>query len=240
MFLCNKAVEKMAYERAKQSTFMGRMPGVGAFKKSKHWFVIEHIVPDKGAVQTVLLLDPMEVQDFRKTVETKTGKTVDLFVENRSRRETAEPVRVDLGVLPNTPGLLGKADPVEALSQAKVIRCTLGPGYRANWTNGSLQASGSERFNDADPLIVFEQIDLKEQTAQMRVGKEQVDVRVVATASGWTFLEVTGKGRFRMTTVFPGQTSGRWTCVHSLHTVGIEAGTKSMAGQFYGVAELEE
>ena len=244
------SVEEMVYEHGRQSSFMGRMPGIGAFKKPKHWFVVTHMLPEGGQTQTVLLLDPEEAQSLRQAVKEKSGLEVHLFsgaaaLGSRSAQAGRSTV-VEIGPLPGgdrlPDQLAGKAHPIQALKAATTIRCTLGPGHLVTWPSGALTPGEDSRFDDANPYLIFEGIDLAAQTARLRRASKTTDVRAVLTPAGLTFIEVSERGDALVTTVFAaqGNAAGSFVCVHSRHAGGNGDTQIPAAGQFYGVAEILE
>lgn len=214
------SVRGLFYEHSKQTSYMGRMPGIGAFRKAKHWFVIE------GDGTTALMLAPEIVADFRDAAQAKTDVAINAY-GGKSRVESlaqASALPDDLGVAENN-----KA-PIEILMSAKTIRCLLGPGARVKWPEGKLVRDGDARYNEASELV-FDEIDLQKQTATLQIGETKTAVRIVASEMGLTFLAVDDAAF--VTTVFA-RKDGQLVCVHSLHMTG----QAPRASQFYGVAEV--
>lgn len=211
-------IQSLAYEHARQSSYMGRMPGFGAFRKAKHWFVIK----DNEHGHIPLLLDAGDVADFREAIKTKSGIPINTQVPGIARSQPATlPDQFDI----QTPAKTTK------LTSAQTIRCTLGPGQRANWDSQSLNRDSNARFADSAPQIIFENIDISAQTAQMRTGKKTYPTRVVASGQGLTFITITGN-ETQITSIFV--QNKQLISIHSHHT----GGKSPHAGQFYGVAEI--
>ena len=214
------SVRGLFYEHSKETSFVGRMPGIGAFRKAKHWFVIE------GAETTALILDSEIVADFREGAQAKTQVSINAYGGGLQKPAQAL-------VLPEELGGGKDVTTLEVLMLAKRIRCLLGPGTRALWQAGKLDRDGNARYDDQMPELVFEAIDLQAQTAVLQLGDTKMDVRVVASEMGLTFLSV--ENATLVTTVFA-RSDGQLVCVHSHHV----AGEQPQAGQFYGVAEVLE
>lgn len=213
-------VRGLFYEHSKETSFMGRLPGIGAFRKAKHWFVIE------GAGTTALVLEPDIVADFREVAQAKTNISINSYVQLR------EQAPAQASVLPEALGGQPQEEmTVEGLMSARAIRCLLGPGTRARWAQGKLDRKSDTRYDDEAPELFFDEIDLKTQTATLHQAGTQTVVRVVASDRGITFLSV-DNATF-VTTVFA-RRDGQLVCVHSHHVTGEEP----LAGQFYGVAEI--
>lgn len=215
-------VRGLFYEHSKETSFMGRLPGIGAFRKAKHWFVIE------GKETTALVLEPEIVADFRDVAQAKTHLSINAYAAAIQR--PAQQATVLPEVLSQS---LGDGNMVQELMAAKTIRCLLGPGSRANWADGKLKRLTDARYDDEAPNLIFEEIDLDAQTAIAVQGNTRRQVRVVASEKGFTFLAI-DQATF-VTTVFA-RDGGQLVCVHSVH---VADGTP-LAGQFYGVAEVTE
>ena len=213
-------IQSLAYEHARQSSYMGRMPGFGAFRKAKHWFVVNNT--EHGHIP--LLLNAEDVADFREAIRTKSGIAINTQAPGTARSQPATlPARFDI----QTPAATTK------LTTAQTIRCTLGPGQRANWDTQSLNRDSNARFADNAPEITFENIDLSAQTAQMRTGDKTHKTRVIASNQGLTFITVDGN-ETQITSIFV--QNKQLISIHSHHT----GGQSPHAGQFYGVAEIIE
>lgn len=213
------SVRGLFYEHAKQTSYMGRMPGISAFRKEKHWFVIE------GEGTTALVLAPEIVADFREVAQAKTNISINAY----GGRGASE---LPVSVLPDVLGV-GAPDEtvIEILMSAKSIRCLLGPGTRALWSDGKLDRNSDARYGDGASELIFDAIDLQKQTAILHTRETKTAVRVVASEMGLTFLAV--DDATSVTTVFA-RSDGQLVCVHSHHV----AGASPQASQFYGVAEV--
>ena len=216
------SVRGLFYEHSKQTSYMGRMPGIGAFRKAKHWFVIE------GEGTTALMLAPEIVADFRDAAQAKTNVSINAY-GGKSRVASLS----QASALPEILGVSPDEAPIDILMSAKTIRCLLGPGTRVKWPDGKLVRDGEARYDDQAPELTFDAIDLKKQTATLLMGETKKAVRIVASEMALTFLAVDDVAF--VTTVFA-RNDGQLVCVHSQHATGI----LPQAGQFYGVAEVVE
>ena len=214
-------VQSLVYEHARQSSYMGRMPGFGAFRKPKHWFVIRN----KDNTQIPLLFTDDEVASFRETIEKKSKIAINTQITN------IQPSQITQATLPQP--FETQTTPTTQLSTAKTIRCTLGPGQRADWQSETLNRDQNARFADEAPDIIFANIDISSQTAQMQVQDRTYKARVVANSNGLTFIAV-ADNQTQITSIFA-QNNGLIS-IHSIHT----GGNTPHAGQFYGVAEIIE
>jgi len=213
-------VRRLSYEHSNETSYMGRMPGIGAFRKAKHWFVIE------GDETVALMLASEIVADFREAAQAKAGVTINAYA-NESRLQTP----IQAAVLPPELGTSNSdGESHQVLMAAKTIRCLLGPGTRALWADGQLTRDGEARY-DATQVLFFDAIDLGKQTANLHRGESVTPVRVVAGHTGLTFLTV--DDATLVVTVFA-QEDGQLVCVYSQHVVG----ASPQASQFYGVVEV--
>lgn len=215
------AVRRLSYEHSNETSYMGRMPGIGAFRKAKHWFVIE------GDETVALMLASEIVADFREVAQAKAQITINAYASESRLQSPAQATVLpsELG-LPNSQG-----GTPEVLMSAKTIRCLLGPGTRAHWSSGQLTRDEDIRYDDAQ-MLVFDAIDLEKQIANLHRGEKTTPVRVVVNDKGLTFLAVDDV--ILVTTVFA-QRDGQLICVFSQHMMGVSP----QASQFYGVVEAD-
>lgn len=221
-------MKTLYYEHSKQTSYVGRMPGLGAFRKPRHWFVIDYADAQGVDMTAALLLEAEVVVDFRDVAEAKSGlgiKSYAVLPVPSPPPQISLPAPIDLPR--EAPSAVAPK-----LESVQTIRCTLGPGYRVHWDKQTLNKEGETRFNDVTPELVFEQIDWVAHTAQMRQGEGVVPVRLAQSGSGVTFISVGAETT--VTTIF--SQNNRLLCVHSIH----ESGTAPVASQFYGIAEVEE
>lgn len=90
-------------------------------------------------------------------------------------------------------------DVMKNLLSSKSLKCTFQNGSIANWKDGKLKI---ETDRIAAP-IHFDSIDLKNKTARGIGNQGASDEKLIITASGITFIELTGFGNLVFTTVFP-------------------------------------
>jgi len=212
-------IQDLSYEHARQSSYMGRMPGFGAFRKPKHWFVIRN----KDNTQIPLVFSADEVASFRESIEKRSNIAINTQVAR------IQPSQIAQATLPEPFEI--HPTPTTQLTAAKTIRCTLGPGQRADWKSEALNRDHDARFGGQTPDILFENIDLSSQTAQMRQGDLSHKARVIASNNGITFITV-ADNQTQITSIF--SQNGRLISIHSHHT----GGNAPQAGQFYGIAEI--
>lgn len=123
----------------------------------------------------------------------------------------------------------------ERLLGAKSLRCELGLGYAGAWQNGVFKIEKGEWSKSA--AIVFDSVDLKKGTARMLGNAGAVDVIVITTAAGLTFIEKTVGGWMTMMTVFssPLSNDGEFVCAYSRHTA---LGSTSVSSQYHGTCKI--
>jgi len=214
-------VRRLSYEHSNETSYMGRMPGIGAFRKAKHWFVIE------GDETVALMLAPEIVADFRDVAQTKAQVTINAYADENNQQ-----VPIQAVVLPQELGLpTSQGGTLDILMSAKTIRCLLGTGTHAHWSDGQLTRDGNARY-DATQMLVFDAIDLSKQTANLHRGEKTTPVRVVVNKKGLTFLAFDDVAL--VTTIFA-QEDGKLICVFSQHMMGVSP----QASQFYGVVEVD-
>jgi hypothetical protein len=213
-------VRRLSYEHSNATSYMGRMPGIGAFRKAKHWFVIE------GDETVALMLAPEIVADFREMAQGKSGMTINAYADEHKLQASAQAASLpqELGI-PHS-----DEETLQVLMSAKTIRCLLGPGTRALWADGQLTRDGDARY-DVSQVLVLDAIDLAKQTARLRSDEKVTPVRVVASRKGLTFLAV--DDATLVITVFA-RNDGQLVCVYSQHVTD----DSPQASQFYGVVEV--
>ena len=120
------------------------------------------------------------------------------------------------------------------LLSARSLKCVFGPGSMAEWKGGKLTFTGG-RF---DETLHFDSINVKTSSARLIGNQGASDVQVVATASGLTFIEITGFGNIMVTTVFGAHNNeGNLIAVTSRHTSVFD---KPIPQQYYGSCKVWE
>ncbi len=131
-------------------------------------------------------------------------------------------------------------DPLGALLKAKTIKCFLGKGCTADWNAGDPNLTiGRWREKREDCIMIFDSIDLKKGTARFIGGSGSVDVKVIATPTGVTFVEESDSGNLMITTVFASYKKGTrdHIFVHSRHMIFFG---EPLSSQFHGVCSTYE
>jgi len=192
------------------------MPGFGAFRKSRHWFVIHNT----DNINIPLLFNAEDVADFREATE------------NLINTQTQTVQTPQLSPTALSEAFESQSQPTTKLTTAQTIRCTLGPGQRADWQNQTLNRDANARFDDDTPDVIFENINLAAQTAQMLVGDMTYQASVIISGNSITFITI-ADNTTQVTTIF--SQNERLISIHSHHT----GGQAPQAGQFYGIAEIE-
>ena len=134
-----------------------------------------------------------------------------------------------------TTSLLFADDAFERLMSAKSLKCEFGSGSYADW-KGSKAKVKKDNF---DATIIYDSIDLKTSKARMIGNAGSIDVVVLATGTGLTFIEETGAGNIHITTVFASYAKGTkdFIVVTSRHLMFI---SKPLPSQYHGTCKVWE
>ena len=124
----------------------------------------------------------------------------------------------------------------ERLMNAKSLKCVYGPGAVAIWEDSKVKVK-KDNFNGA--AVVFDSIDIKTGKARLIGEIGAVDVIVLATGTGLTFIEQTGMGNLNFTTVFANYVKGTtdFVVVTSRH---ISLISKTLPSQYHGTCKIWE
>src|SRR5262249_38072098 len=132
-----------------------------------------------------------------------------------NRQKAVPPASADAAQVTQSPPKAPDASAALALLHARRIRCTVGPGAQADWKSGKPVVSQVE-WPKGDPMD-FDAIDVPRGTARGIGGGGSSNERVVATASGLTFIEQTDEGNLDITTVFTRLVGDEYPVVESRH-----------------------
>jgi hypothetical protein len=130
-------------------------------------------------------------------------------------------------------------DSFKRLLTAKSLRCVLGYGYSADWLEGAPKLEKSRFTKDGSPTF-FDSINIEKQSARMIANQGAIDVLVLVSPSGLTFIEETASGNYTFTTVFPDYKKGssdEYICVHSRHLAWGTLGPP-FPSQFHGTCKI--
>ncbi len=123
----------------------------------------------------------------------------------------------------------------DRLMNAKSLKCEFDSGNVAVWESSKVKVE-KDNF---DASIVFDSIDLKAGKARMIGEIGAVDVIVLATGAGLTFIEETGVGNLIFTTVFAYYAKGTtdFIAVTSRH---LDFLIKPLPSQYHGTCKVWE
>jgi hypothetical protein len=124
-----------------------------------------------------------------------------------------------------------------ALFGARTLRCELGPGNVAAWSEGTHEVVIDKgTFNDPPSPEIIDNIDLTAGRARMVGNVGASNVTATATDSGILFVERTLAGNFVVTTVFATDFLAPWyPAVQSRHVL---MGDEPMPSQYYGKCRI--
>ena len=125
-------------------------------------------------------------------------------------------------------------DAFKALFAARSLKCEIGPGTAAKWSDAKISLAK----DSANLTVHFDSVDVKSGKARLIGNQGAGDVAVWGTASGITFVEMTGFGNLVITTVFPQQIRGRpeFYAVMSRHIAGF--GGNPIPSQYHGSCKV--
>ncbi len=121
----------------------------------------------------------------------------------------------------------------EALLTAKSLKCSFGSGSVGEWESKSVNVKNS----NWDNITHFDSIDINAKKARLIGNAASVDVAVLATPAGVTFVEQTSYGNLSFTTVFASYRKGskEYIAVSSRHMLVLD---KPLPSQYHGTCKI--
>ena len=127
------------------------------------------------------------------------------------------------------------------LITAKTLKFIPLKSCTADWKKGNPKLLVDNDVTDKEfPPLIFDAIDLKKRTARIIGNQGAIDVMVILTLTGITFIEQTGAGNLNYTTVFFSCVEGTedYIAVHSRH-IDLLVSTP-LPSQLHGICKIWE
>ncbi len=105
---------------------------------------------------------------------------------------------VFIAVVFSTSHALGQTEPVQKLLSAKSLKCQFRPGTIAEWKETKFKVDNDKWQGET----YYDSIDINQQQARLIGNQGAVDVMVLPSPAGITFLEATSVGNVNFTTVY--------------------------------------
>lgn len=129
-------------------------------------------------------------------------------------------VLIFLSCLSNAAALAFDEAAYKELMGAKTLKCSFDKGSHIDWSSGVPKISNS-KYSDSkeNSYAIFDSIDLASKKARGVGSQGAVDVDLITTPTGITFIEFTQSGNLSVTTVFSTheKDSNKFLAVESRH-----------------------